>query len=52
MEVRTEELVKELNTLKATKKTDAFIANHIKEQEAAVKIEVGNTEAEEAKLDM
>ena len=50
MQIKTEELVNELNTMKSGGKTDVFVQNHIKAQEEAAKQEKGKINAEEAKL--
>lgn len=50
IQVKTEELVKELNAHKANKQTDAFIQNSIKSQEDKTRLEATAIDAEEAKL--
>jgi biotin synthase-related radical SAM superfamily protein len=51
LKVKQEELIKELNTLKSGKKSDAILTTAMKDQEKAVAKLIADGGAEEGKLD-
>jgi len=51
VQVRREQLIKELNTQKSVKKSDAIINQTMKDQTAAVQKEVNDLKQNESKLD-